>query len=126
MVNRGFSLNRYSGTLGFRYCSDGLQSNGPGKQKGEKVMATLIALFIIFNGVVGIVLIVARILNDMISARQNLRRFLIKLGWEHYEADLWRQKQTGIIVSFHDAITMELQTSVHEKRVFKGHSFKEP
>ncbi len=89
-------------------------------------MATLFGMFLIFNAIAGIILLVVEMSKDTNNARHNLKRFLIKFGWEYYEDDLWRQKQTGIIVSFQDAIALELQTSVHEKMVFKGHIFKEP
>lgn len=94
--------------------------------KGEMNMATLVALFVIFNCLVGIALFIGEELNDRINSRNNLKRFLIKLGWEPYENDLWRNKQTGIVVGFQDAITLELQASLQEKKMFNGHIFKEP
>ena len=89
-------------------------------------MTTLFGIFLIFNAVVGLILIVMGVLKDVINSRQNLKRFLFKLGWEPYEYDLWRNRKTGVIAGFQDAIAMELQTSVQEKKIFKGHSFKEP
>ncbi len=99
---------------------------GTEKRKGEKNMATLAAWFLIFNCLVGIALFIVSELNDRINSRQHLKRFLIKLGWEPYEDDLWRHQKTGVVVDFQNAIALELQTSVLEQKAFKSHTFKEP
>ncbi len=55
-----------------------------------------------------------------------LEQALVRLGWGHYERDLWRHRKSGVIVSFLDAVVMELQISVQEKKPFQGRYFKEP
>ncbi len=60
------------------------------------------------------------------AVKEQLEQALGNLGWGHYEGDLWRHKQTGVIVGFLDAVVMELQTSVHQRKMVEGHLFKEP
>ncbi len=67
-------------------------------------------------------------LGDMLNFRHRneLQKILVKLGWRRYDGDLWRHDRSGVVVSFLDAVAMELETSVQEKKIFGVHSVKEP
>ncbi|HEX8993485.1 MAG TPA: hypothetical protein VF784_17535 [Anaerolineales bacterium] len=60
------------------------------------------------------------------ATKEQLEQALITLGWERNEWDLWRQKKSGITVSLLDAVIMELQISIQERKPFQGRYFKEP
>ncbi len=58
--------------------------------------------------------------------RRRLEEALVKLGWVQDECDSWRNRRTGIIVGFQDAVTMELHAHSRIMRIFGGRYFKEP
>ncbi len=60
------------------------------------------------------------------ATKQQLEQALITLGWERNERDLWRHKKSGIAAGLLDAVIMELQISIQEKKPFQGRYFKQP
>jgi len=91
---------------------------------------TAIGVVMVVGGVTIAAVIVAKLLMDAWDSyhREKLRleRTLRKLGWEKSDYDLWRNRKTGIVMAFQDAVTRELQATVRIKRIFPGKEFKDP
>jgi hypothetical protein len=90
---------------------------------------TAIGVVMVVGGITTAAVVVARMLMDLVPSRKRkqskLRKTLAELGWEPYRNDMWRNRKTGMIMSFPDAAVKEPPSSARVRPVPPGKNLKD-